>query len=331
MTGRLKHYYIAVPIAVLLISATVVYVARTRAKAAPGPTQRLVLPAADAKGNGNGADDEPSPPSRSGGGPKYAPPTTTDPRLSTFVDRESKELRVTGDITTRIPKATDPKDIEAVSTVLADTKDDDTARNEAANLLRRSGHPNLTDELIAVLSNTEEKERFRAFCVQHLYNNHKRAGPAEKEKIAATLRKCLADKHIKVRREALLGLHRLKDNEAEALARKWLHEHCEAGDAVRDLAIRIIRERNLRDELPGIRKHARDKDVVVRIAALVTLSEWRDEASRPAMEEAAKSDNVRLQRCGKLALKRMDGPAKAPEPPESRPAKPPAQEETEGF
>jgi len=265
--------------------------------------------------------------------PDYVPPKTTSPRLATFVNREAKEPRVTGDITTRIPKVTDVKDIEAMSTVLADTKDDDTVRNEAANLLRRSGHPQLTDELITVLSNPEEKERFRTFCVQHLYNNYKKAGPTEHVRIAATLRKCLADQHVKVRREALLALHRLKDDDTEAIARKWLHEDGENGDAVRDLVIRIIRERNLRDELPTIRKYARDKNVVIRIAALVTLSEWRDEESRPLMEEAAKSDRVRLQRCGKLALKRLDEPLPTPksEPASEPPAKAPEHKEIDGF
>ena len=44
----------------------------------------------------------------------YTPPDTTNPRLSTLVDRESQVPRVTGDIATRIPRATDPRDIEAV-------------------------------------------------------------------------------------------------------------------------------------------------------------------------------------------------------------------------
>jgi len=266
-------------------------------------------------------------------GTGHAPPGIADHRLSTFVDRQSKEPRVTGDITIRIPKVTDTRDVEAVSTVLADTKDDDTVRNEAANLLRRSGYPRLTGELIKVLNSPEEKERFRSFCVQHLFNNHKKAGPAEKEKIASTLRKCLTDRHVKVRREALLALHRLKDDKAEKLARKWLHEEGEKGDAVRDLAIRIVRERRLQDELPTIRKLARDKNVVIRIAALVTLSEWRDEESRPAMKDAAGSDNVRLQRCGRLALKRLDEPLPAPkaEPAGEPPTQAPAQKDIDGF
>lgn len=287
------------------------------------------------KSSGNG-ERGPRSGQDSNGVHSYTPPRTTDPGLGAFVDRQSKQPRVTADIGTRVPKATDPKDIGAVSTVLADTKDDDAVRNEAADLLRRSAYPQLTDDLIKVLSNPEEKERFRSFCVQHLYSNHKRASPVEKEKIASTLRECLTDRHVKVRREALLALHRLKDQEAEALARKWLHDEGEAADAVRDLAIRIIRERGLRDELPTIRRLARDKDTVIRIAALVTLAEWRDKESRPLMGAAAESDNVRLQRCGKLALKRLDEPPvpvkpEKPAPAVETPAKLPVKKEVEGF
>ncbi len=45
---------------------------------------------------------------------------------------------------------------------------------------------------------------------------------------------------------------------------------------------------------------------VVRIAAIVTLSQWGDEESRSGIEEAAKSDSFRLHRCAEMALKRLD-------------------------
>ena len=38
----------------------------------------------------------------------------------------------------------------------------------------------------------------------------------------------------------------------------------------------------------------------------MTLSQWGDEDSRPAFEEAANSDIVRLQRAGKAALRRLE-------------------------
>ncbi len=42
------------------------------------------------------------------------------------------------------------------------------------------------------------------------------------------------------------------------------------------------------------------------IAAMVTLSQWGDEHSRPAFEEAAGSGPPRLQRAGRAALARLD-------------------------
>ena len=89
----------------------------------------------------------------------------------------------------------------------------------------------------------------------------------------------------------------------EAAAR-WLAD--EKADGVRDLAIRCVHDLDLREHIPAIRKHVRDPDEVVRIAAIVALSQWGDEESRPAFEEAAKSDVVRLQRAGKAALERLD-------------------------
>ena len=53
-------------------------------------------------------------------------------------------------------------------------------------------------------------------------------------------------------------------------------------------AIRCVREFDLREHIPTIRTYLRDGDEVVRVAAIVTLSQWGDEESRPAIEEAAK-------------------------------------------
>ena len=41
------------------------------------------------------------------------------------------------------------------------------------------------------------------------------------------------------------------------------------------------------------------------LAAIVALSLWGDEKSRPAFEEAAKAKSVRLKNAGKAALKRL--------------------------
>ena len=87
---------------------------------------------------------------------------------------------------------------------------------------------------------------------------------------------------------------------------------------MRDLAIHCAQENDLRDQIPTIRLYSRSTNDIIRIAALVALSQWGDEESRPAIEEAATSPVVRLQHCGQAALKRLDAakaaPGKAPSP-----------------
>jgi len=234
----------------------------------------------------------------------YTPPEVKDPKLVALVNRESKKPRVTPDITSKIPKITDEKDLKVVQTLLMDANDDPTVRHEAANLLRRSDYRGLTDDLVKILDNPKEGEKFRSWSVQHLWLNVEKAGEKECKKITAVLHRCLEDRHVKVRREALLALHQMKDPKAKEVALKWLH--AEKSDGQRDAAIRIVREQDLREELPAIRKYARDPDIIVARAAIVTLAHWGDKASRPLFEEAARSKNVLLQRAGKAALKKLD-------------------------
>jgi HEAT repeat protein len=239
---------------------------------------------------------------------RYSVPDTKALELAAFVDRNAKE-RVTADITSRIPRIRHEKDMPAVVSVLLDTKDDDTVRNEAVNLLRRSEYPGLTDDLIKVLSNPKEGARFRAFCIQHLWMNVEKADPAGRAKIGSELHEALSDRHIPVRREALLALVRMRDPKGRETAVEWLA--AEKADGLRDAAIRCVRELGLREHIPTIRKYLRDKSDVVRIVAIVTLSEWGDEESRPAIEEAAKSGSFRLRRSGEMALKRLNRAADA--------------------
>jgi len=272
---------------------------------------------------------------------------------------------------------------EPVSTLL-DPGKDDTARNEAANFLRDAGYKGLTDDLITVLNNPNEKARFRSFAVQHLYNNYAGAGEKEKQKIREVLYKTLNDRHVEVQREALLTLVRIGDPKGKETAAAWLID--EDKDNVRDLAIRCVKLLELKEHIPAIRKYLYDNtrilyddalkcreklisfyimrdsrlnrvgcniqlserlalparlseekvafsatstkynaagrskirsgsaffvqnsgtDEVIRIAAVVALSQWEDEQSRPAFEKAAESQSVRLQRAGKAALKRLE-------------------------
>jgi HEAT repeat protein len=154
------------------------------------------------------------------------------------VDRNTEE-RVSADITSSIPRIRRDEDIPAVVSVLLDAKDDDTVRNEAVSLLRRSGYPRLTDDLVKVLNNPDEGPRFRAFCVQHLWQNGRSAGPEELERITAELLPALGDRHLPVRREALLALVRLRDPKGEETAVEWLvTADVEKADGLRDAAIR---------------------------------------------------------------------------------------------
>lgn len=192
-----------------------------------------------------------------------------------------------------------------LSAVLINPQKDDTERNEAANQLGRSKYSEMTNDLIAVLNNPKEGERFRSFAVQHLWQQTRRtSNPDEREKIRTVLYRGLTDRHVKVRREALLALVRMDDPKGRETAVSWLL----APDAanVRDLAIRCIHKLDLREHIPTVRKYSRGPTNVIRIAAINTLSQWGDEESRLAFEEAAKSSNVRLQRAGKAAVARLD-------------------------
>ncbi|MCY3019445.1 MAG: HEAT repeat domain-containing protein [Planctomycetota bacterium] len=226
-----------------------------------------------------------------------------------------------------IPKVLHPEDYPLLVAVLTDPTDDDTARNEVANLLQRSKYPGLADALCKVLDNPEEKPRFRSFAAQHLGLLAASDDAAQGEKAVAKLHACLADRDVPVRREALLALVRKKDPQAIEAAVAWLTapppsplppgaREPETGNqkpetVVVDLAIRCVYELGLREHIPTIRKYARDPNDVVRIAAIVALSQWGDEESRPAFEEAAQSKTVRLQRAGKAALERLDHAKKA--------------------
>ncbi len=238
--------------------------------------------------------------------PPYQKPPVKEPGLSSIADRE-KGLgqRIPPDISSSLPEAKDPKDVSALIAVAMDTKDDDAARNEALNLLRRSGYKDLTSRILIILGDPKNSPRFRAFCIQHLSLSLEAAGGEERGRILEALHRYLEDKEIKVRREALLALVRARDEKGKATAVAWLTDPG-ATDA-RDLAIRCVQELELKEHIPAIRKHLADQDEPTRIAAIVALSQWKDAESRPAFEEAAKSKVVRISRAGQAALQRLDG------------------------
>lgn len=240
-----------------------------------------------------------------------APATpTNNPTLLKFVDKSAKN-RLPADFPAKIPALYTDEDIAWVLYVLRDSTDLDAIRNEAANLLRRSKVKNLEDHFFAILMNPAEKERFTSYAIQHLGDmmTEYRDGTANDSMArAATIRKqlsaALTDPRLMARSEALLALTRERDPTAVAIIRKGLTEP--AGDQGQDLLIRCAKEANLTDLIPAIRPLAYSENQVVRIAAVNVLAQWKDEASRPAFEEASRSTVQRIQRAGDLALRLLD-------------------------
>jgi len=243
--------------------------------------------------------------------------------LAQLVNRNvAIEERLRGGFSSGFAGVKDRRDIDALRQVLLDPQDNDTVRNEAINLLRRSRFAGLADDLLAVLASPEEKERIRCFAAQHLgallddCDEHARAT------LLASVCSLLRDRHTGVRREALLALVRQGDPVGRETAVQWLTRPDSPVDErgeVRDLAIRCVHELELKEHIPVIREYLRDRNEVVRIAAIVALSEWGDEASRPAFEEAAASSVVRLRRAGRGGLERLDQAKKATQSPFSLP------------
>jgi len=228
----------------------------------------------------------------------YSPPEVSSPELSKLVDRRLPfEERVHGTTTGSILGVKDERDLKALVQVLSDPEEDDTVRHEIAYLLIRSEFTGLEAELFRILENPAEKERFRGWAVQHLgklLSSDPQVGVSSD--LVEWLRQLLTDRHIEVRREALLALAWHDDPKAMEAVVEWLQAEGAEADSMRDMAIRCAHDKNLREHIPTIRPYARSTNDVIRIAAIVALSQWGDEESRPAMEEAAKSAVVRVQR-----------------------------------
>ena len=133
-----------------------------------------------------------------------------------------------------------------------------------------------------------------------------------RQQLVSKMESSLDDKHFTVRCQSLQNLCRLKDPKGAETAVKWLTDYrpcCIGADgkpadadferaSILNQAIRCAKDLDLNGQIPTIRKYATDSNEVVRIAALVVLSEWGDQDCRVVCEDAAKSKSVRLQRCG---------------------------------
>lgn len=233
--------------------------------------------------------------------------TVHDQRLKPLINRTLPvSQRIQLDISSSIPFVFSEEDRKTLVCLLTDPSDSDTVRNEVASLLRRSAYADLTDVLILILDSPEEHARFRSFAVQHLWQGLDGANAETRSKIEAKLHSLLIDRHVEVRREALLALVRMRDPIGQEAATRWLGACNQEGEGTRDLAIRCVHELGLTEYVPVIRGYARDADETTRIAAIVALCQWGDEQSRAAFEEASKSPIVRIQRAGKAALDRLN-------------------------
>ena len=233
------------------------------------------------------------------------PPRPQSNYLARLVDRslQSKD-RFSSDLNDRYKGANEitKDDIPAMVYCLMDETDQDGPRNEVAVLLRRAKISGISEALVSVIENPDEKPRFRAFAAQHLGSMLAQDELKSEERVKSKLKELLSDKDIAVRREALFALVRKKDTVGIEIAVQWLHAKGSEADATRDLTIRCVHELDLREEIPVIREHALDENEITRIAALVVLGLWGDEASRDAMRQSANSKSMRVHRAAEAAL-----------------------------
>ena len=231
-----------------------------------------------------------------------------DPLLANLLNATlSTNDRISSDISARIPYVKNQDDMAMLSAVLRDASDNDTVRNEVANLLHRSHYDRFAEDLMAVLDNPAEQFRFRTFAMQHLGQvvPSEIYDPEGRERIVKRMTAALDDRDIPVRRQALQNLCRLKEPKGLETAIAWFSAKGQDADSVRDIAIRCLADLGKKEFLPAIRKYAKDPNEVIRIAALVTLAEWRDEGSGDALIDAVYSPSVRLQRCAEAALLKL--------------------------
>ncbi len=231
------------------------------------------------------------------------PPASSAP-TPYLINEKDPPVEVHPEVTARLIDTLSIKTFSETVAIMLDVTKDQTTRNEAANLLHRSGYGGLTYDLIKSLGSPEEGPLWRSYCIQHLLTNAKGASDVELAKITDTIRCAIADRHTRVRREALLALCHLQEPLGRETAIKWLT--AKEGEGARDVAIRCMEDLNLRDQAHAIRRLATDPDESTAVQAIGTLGRWKDEASRPLFEEALKSPSQRIQRAGRAAIRHLE-------------------------
>jgi hypothetical protein len=236
-----------------------------------------------------------------------SPLANSNPELIKFVTPspvvgEEQATRITEDFTSLVPTLSNQAEINAVLLVLRDANDEDTARNEAANLLSRTHYTRLDLELMHLLERTNESPRMRFFFMQHLGNclDH---GMTDTQSVMAFIRKALDDRDLLVRREALQILT-LRNDEI-ALKRLTAPLSDQSYDGIRDLAIHLLVEMG-QNRSEEIRSCLSGYDEPTRIAAIATLGELRDKASEEALGVIVKTSvSPRERHAAQLAIERI--------------------------
>lgn len=205
-----------------------------------------------------------------------------------------------------LPQIDQAQDIALMRRILRDPSEGDTIRNEAANLLGRSEAPDLVADLQAVLAHPAEEERFRSFAMQHLGVHWNQHGSPHGAPDHAALRTGLSDRHVAVRREALLALSRGGDVTVPDHVTRLLADPAAAGE--HDLAIRLAADLRMTDLLPTLRTMlVGDRPETIRIAALDAVARLHDASSRPVLLVAQDDKNPRVAAAGRQALTTLDG------------------------
>jgi hypothetical protein len=260
-----------------------------------------------------GANPAVSEPTRAGPSNRGAgAPTVATPALSNVLDRSKDYVdRVHGLASGAVPEVKNQKDLATLAKQLSDPKEDRVVRNEIVNLLFRSNYPELEGVLLKILENPDEGQEFRAWAVQHIGDLLTNPGdiPVSPD-LTGRVRTLLSDSDVHVRREALLALSRANDTQIMQNIPAMLQNQAPGSDRLRDLAVRIAQEKDLRDQIPIIRTLIAHTNDSVRIAAIFALSQWRDQESRPAIQAAMENGSMGVKRTAAAALQRLDTPPK---------------------
>ena len=133
-----------------------------------------------------------------------------DKRLDCFINSKNDHDRIQS-----IPdKILYEQDQQAVIEVLRNISESDVIRNQAALLLINSKYKLVRLEIQNTLSNHNQSQRYRGYCIQHLWTLYNKA-PSENITIVDDIRRLIHDPAPEVRRESLLFLTRVKDRSEE--------------------------------------------------------------------------------------------------------------------